>query len=124
MPKPLNIPATEYTLAVQYDAENRVLHFEGESYPENVSTFFGPLMKWLKDFLDEKPAFTVRFRLLYFNTSSSKAILDLLDVLEAYYCNGGEVKIIWEYSTGVEMMREAGEEFVEDFTLPFVLVAV
>ncbi len=55
------------------------------------------------------------FKLEYFNTASSKLILDVLSNLEDIE----GMTIVWYYHEDDEDMQEAGEEFSELVELPF-----
>lgn len=120
---PINIDASETTPRVSFDADTRQLLIEGESYPENVVTFYRPVADWLRDYLAGGGDLHLRLNLRYLNTSSTKALLDILDQLEEAHEDGGEIRVTWVYKNGMEVMKEAGEEFKEDFSLPFELVA-
>ena len=120
---PLNLPAGEATPKVHYSPETSVLRFEGESYPENVSQFFEPILAWLSAHLATGPTLKVELAFTYLNTSSTKAVLDLLLVLEDFHRSGGKVSVSWFYQPGIEVMQEAGEEFGLDITLPYEMVA-
>ncbi|MCP4628579.1 MAG: DUF1987 domain-containing protein, partial [bacterium] len=65
---------------------------------------------------------TLNFRISYFNSSSSKCLLDLLDMLEEYHDEGGSVIINWFYEKDDPDMMEMGEDFCEDFDLDFELI--
>jgi hypothetical protein len=120
----LDISATDTTPRVSYDAAKTTLRIEGESYPENVSQFYEPVFAWLREFLANKPAFKVELAFSYLNTSSTKALLDLLLQLDEFHRAGGRVEVEWHYRPALEVMQEAGEEFGEDLALPYRLVAV
>ncbi|HRJ37805.1 MAG TPA: SiaC family regulatory phosphoprotein, partial [Flavobacteriales bacterium] len=63
-------------------------------------------------------------RLEYFNTSSSKSILDLFKILEELEHSGKKVKINWFHIEEDESMEEAGEEYKILLQLPFEILAV
>lgn len=117
--KPLSIEATETTPAVTFDPARRELRFQGESYPENVATFYEPILAWLREYQQQPQALHLVLDLRYFNTSSSKYLFDLFLLLEDAQKAGAEVAVTWRYQEGVEVMQENGEEFAEDFALPF-----
>jgi hypothetical protein len=60
--------------------------------------------------------------LSYFNTASSKIILDILLKLEEIRNNGANVEIKWHYSSDDEDMMEAGEEYAEIVDIPIELI--
>jgi hypothetical protein len=66
---------------------------------------------------------TVNFRLDYFNTSSSKCVIDILDILDKYHGNSGKVSVKWYYKEDDDDMLETGEEFSSDIKVPFELLS-
>lgn len=121
---PPNLPATDTTPAVRFDASKDLLRFEGESYPEDVTAFYAPLLEWLRAHLATGRPLKLELAFTYLNTSSTKALLDLLLVLDEHHRRGGTVSVEWHYQANIEVMQEAGEEFGEDLALPFALVAI
>ncbi len=122
----LAIEATKQTPKVSFDAENHVLEFQGESYPENMALFADPIFAWLEKYLEQlgEQTFTVNIELTYFNSSSSKMLLDLFDKLEEEVENNGKNIIVnWIYDPEDDGAEEFGEEFQEDLeSLTFNLV--
>ncbi|RKZ92278.1 MAG: DUF1987 domain-containing protein [Candidatus Parabeggiatoa sp. nov. 1] len=120
------IEATKQTPKVCFNAENHILELKGESYPENIAEFSAPVFSWLEEYLEqlEDQAFTVNIELTYFNSSSSKMLLDLLDKLEEEVAdNGKNITVNWIYSADNDTAEEYGEEFQEDLeSLIFNLV--
>ena len=49
----LLIEKTKYTMAVNFNKDTGVLEMEGSSYPENALDFFGPIMGWIKSYIQE-----------------------------------------------------------------------
>jgi len=122
----LAIEATKHTAKVSFDADNHVLEFQGESYPENMAQFAEPIFAWLEKYLEQlaEQTFTVNIDLTYFNSSSSKMLLDLFDRLEEEVENNGKNIIVnWIYDAEDDGAEEFGEEFQEDLeSLTFNLV--
>jgi hypothetical protein len=120
------LEATKYTPLVNFDAASNTLELTGESYPENLATFAEPFFTWLEDYLTqlEDQTFTVNIELTYFNSSSSKMLLDLFDRLEEEVTDHDKTIIVnWIYDTENEVAEEYGEEFQEDIEeLTFNLV--
>lgn len=118
---PLHIPATEYTPHVHFDAETNTLSLTGEVYPENASAYFAPISEWIEEAIGEEVPLKLSFSIDYLNTSSTKAILDLIQLLEDYHLDGGSTGVTWTYQSSLEVMKESGEELLEDFSLPCLL---
>ena len=120
----LEIEKTKYTMAISFNKDTGILEMEGSSYPENALDFFGPIIDWIKDFISrEKKALVLNIRLNYLNTSSTKCILDIFEILEQHYKSGGDVKIHWYYAEDDEDIMETGEELAEDFDFPIEFIA-
>jgi hypothetical protein len=120
----IKITATEDTPDVILDPVNKYYEISGRSLPEDVVVFYQPVIKWLDEFAKSPIAdFALSFKLEYFNTASSKLILDILLKLEEIYQNGTQMKVIWNYLSTDSDMKEAGEEYSEIVGLPFELKA-
>lgn len=118
----LKIHATDETPSVLLDPERNVFEFSGKSLPEDVTSFYTPVLDWLDQYdKTPRPRTVVDFRLNYFNTASSKLILDILFKLEKIHQGGTEILIRWHYETEDEDMKEAGEEYSDLLEVPFVL---
>lgn len=120
--QPLIIEGRKDSPAIHFDPERRVLAITGESYPENAAAFYEPVFEWLTDFLaqqGDKPV-TVNLQLVYINSSSSKIILNLLDMLDEAVQRGSSIQVFWRYHAQNATLLECGEEFCEDLeALPF-----
>ncbi len=112
----LNIPATGRTPAVAFDFASGHLRMSGESYPDDVATFFGPVFTALRAYLADADPTPIHFdmELLYFNSSSAKVLMNILQMLEAAAKAGRPVSVVWSYEDNDESMRELGEDFSED----------
>ncbi len=116
------IPKSKSSPEVIMDYENGLLEIIGESYPENSLGFYKPVYEWLNKCIQDKIQLKVNFKLNYFNTSSSKCVIDILDSLDKYFSNAGKVEINWYYEEDDDDMKETGEEFSSDLKVPFQLV--
>ena len=120
---PIIINATEDTPGIRLDATNDVFEISGRSLPEDVVKFYKPILDWLDEYAESPNGKTVfNFRLSYFNTASSKIILDILLKLEGIHTNGKDIAIKWHYSSDDEDMMEAGEEYADIVDIPIDLV--
>ena len=120
----LFLEGTEDTPNIILDPENMTFEISGRSLPEDVVTFFQPVMEWLNE-LESSPidGMTFSFKLEYFNTASSKMLLDILMMLETIFENGNDVKVKWYYAEMDEDMQEAGEEYSELVEVPMEIVS-
>lgn len=123
----LNIEASKSSPLVKYDAESNTLEITGECYPENAVKFFTPVFQWLHEEVKslDAPLLTVNLNISYFNSSTSKALMNFFDVLEEAYDKGKKIEVNWMYMEENETAEECGEEFLEDIdSLPFNLVII
>ena len=118
--KVLTTNATKETPRILLDKENNKFEFEGRSRPENVSEFYHPVLHWFEEYHKNPNKETVvNMNFEYFNTSSAKAILELLKTLESYYLSGMDIKILWHYHIDDEDMQDSGEDYASMVKLPF-----
>jgi len=115
---PINISQTARTPRVEFDFKTNKFVIAGESYPEDVSTFYGPLLetftKFLNDSADAQISF--RFELIYFNSSTAKILMELFEALEEAAGSGNQVVITWAHEAGDDNIKELGEEFAEELS--------
>ncbi len=121
----MNIDGSSKTPRINFDGEAGVLELYGRSIPENSVEFFEPLNEWLVEYShDAKEETVIDMKLEYFNTSSSKCILDFFKKLESMNGAVTNVKVNWYYETDDEDMAEAGEDYEAIVDLPFKLIEV
>ncbi len=115
---------TDDTPSVTLDAANDLFEISGRSLPEDVTAFYAPILAWLDEYAGSPNAKTVfTFKLVYFNTASSKLLLDVLMKLEEIHSDGHEVLVRWCYPEDDEDMRDAGEEYADIVDIPFEQVS-
>jgi len=121
---PIKIIATEDTPNVILDPAADVFEISGRSLPEDVSSFYNPIVDWISEYgKNPKPKTVFCFKLSYFNTASSKLLLDILMKLEDLKNNGCDITINWFYPDDDEDMQEAGEEYADIVDLPFEMIS-
>jgi len=119
----LAIAATDSTPAVRSDWAAGRLEMTGDSYPENSFELFQPVLDWLDAYLAEgtRPL-ALELQLLYLNTSSVRAMMDIFDALQNAHETGRAVSVTWRYDRDNERVAELAAEFKEDYTFPFDIV--
>ncbi|MBF0624895.1 MAG: DUF1987 domain-containing protein [Magnetococcales bacterium] len=112
----LKIAATERSPHVDFDFAANRFHLRGESYPEDVPAFYGPVLERLTNHLKGLEGGRVEFdfELIYFNSSSAKVIMRLFDLLDQTAENGVKVVVNWLYDPEDDNMEELGGEFGEE----------
>jgi len=120
----IKIMGTDDTPNVILDSDNEIFEISGRSLPEDVTAFYEPIIGWLDEYSSSPNTKTVfTFKLVYFNTASSKLLLDILMKLEQMHEDGKDVLIRWYYPEDDEDMQEAGEEYADIVDVPFEQVS-
>lgn len=116
----LHIDGTSSTPEIRADWDAGILFLKGDSYPENTFEIFDQVIGWVERFLAEtERPLRVELRLIYLNTSSVRAMIDILDMLETAHGKGRHVSLQWLYDQRNQRVAELAEEFKEDYTFPF-----
>ena len=121
----ISIEGTAKTPTVKFDAQAGIFEIKGRSIPENSIEFYKPLVDWLDEYAKGPlPLTQVNVQLEYFNTSSSKCILDVFKKLETISKGSSEVLVNWYYEEDDEDMLEAGEDYESIIRVPFKMIEI
>lgn len=130
----LIIPATDFTPYVNFMIETGILELSGVSRPEDVAGFYEGPLEWLcnleESILDkseykyEIPELRFSFKMSYFNSGSSKYMIQILRRLKNLTRTGIDVKIDWYFEEGDDKMQDDGEDFAEAVELKFNYIEV
>ncbi len=116
----INIKGTDDTPNVILDKSSGQFELSGRSLPEDVSSFYEVVLNWIDEYTaDPLDRTEFNIKLEYFNTASSKVILDILLKFEEIVENGKEVVVKWFYHEDEEDMLEAGEEYSDIVDIAF-----
>jgi hypothetical protein len=109
--------------SVNFDADKAVCELAGESYLEETRDFYAPLISWLEQYNEEyEVPLTFNFKLTYFNTSSSRCILDVLHQLKKVNDNDKIAAVNWFFQEDDEDMQEEVEDFIFDSEVEINLI--
>jgi hypothetical protein len=116
----LLIQQTDDSPRIVLDPVDKLFEISGKSLPEDVLEFYQPVLDWLNAYKEEPDSKTIfNIRLIYFNTASSKLIMDIFLIFEEMVEEDHEVLIKWHSHHTDEDMQEAGKEFEEMIAVPF-----
>lgn len=121
----LEIKKTASTPKVSYSLEDTTLRVEGRSFPENARDFYGPIIQWIESNTNEfADKLTVSINLEYYNTASSKFLMEIFHLLESIQNSGTcTVTILWHYMEDDDDMRDAGLEYKQFIHVPFEIIS-
>jgi hypothetical protein len=101
------------SLGVKFSPEG-ILKIHGVSCEEDPKPFYQQLKNWVGEYLRNPAENTELFiRLKYFNTSSAKCLLDLINTLTPVIQTGKKFNITWYYEEGDEDMQDTIKSFEE-----------
>ena len=113
------INSTPKTPYINFDFENKSIEFKGISCPENPVQFYTPLFDELKKYLKINDKLLITIQLDYFNTGSSKCILNLFQIITENTERLDHFTVIWITEDGDDELKEAGKIFEEMSGLTF-----
>ncbi len=114
----IHYEATHTTPGISLESGSGVIELYGRSIPENAISVYRPVMDWLDNYLVEpKKETTLNFKVEFFNTSSSKFILQILKKLDELNKQGFAVKVNWYYND--EDILDLAQDYQELVGLPF-----
>jgi hypothetical protein len=112
----MHIVATDRTPAISLTHEPLKLSILGESFPEDVSAFYGEVISAINQLATTtKGKLEVEMAMIYINSSSIKAMYRIFEGIDAYRQAGNEVQVIWKAEADDDIMQELGEDFKDRF---------
>lgn len=105
----LAFDATSHTPMIEFYPDGK-LKMEGRSFPEDVCKFFDPLIEFVSELESENVVLDVNLE--YFNTASSKKLMDFFKHLDANN-HIKQILINWHYEEGDDDSVETAEIFEE-----------
>ena len=120
----MQIAATDRTPAISLTHEPLKLSVLGESFPEDVSAFYGEVISAINQLATTtKGKFEVEMAMVYINSSSIKAMYRIFEGIDAYRQAGNEVQVTWKAEADDDIMQELGEDLKDRFqALNFTVV--
>jgi len=113
---------TSKTPKIVFKHKSGLLEISGKSIPENSAILFGPAINWVEEYISNPASSTTLIiKLEYFNTSSSKYLVEIFRKFEVLFKDGKKVLIKWFYEEEDEDMLESGQDFKEIIKVPVEL---
>lgn len=120
----ISIKGTQETPEILLDSSKGIFELSGKSLPEDVKEFYNPILKWFDEYSKSPNKQTiVKIKMDYFNTASSKMILELFEVVQKVHASGNETIIEWYYQEDDEDMQDAGQDYSDLIEIPFKLIS-
>ena len=103
------IQATVNTPVIEFENSGKLL-IKGRSLPENVSKFYHPLIKWVRNLKTDRVVAEIRME--YISSSSTKKLLEILKSIDRND-SVKEFMVHWYYETDDEDSFENGKILAE-----------
>jgi len=121
----LQIQKTFETPLINFDPNEGVLEIKGRSISDSIVRFYKPILEWIDQYSQTPHKKTVmKMSFLYYNSRTSRCILDILNKLDEMYKKGYDVKVEWCYDVGDESGMEDGEDFRDYVSMPIEIIEV
>lgn len=119
----VHLAGTASTPSVDFYFDTHRLSLSGESYPENAAAFYRPLIEKVEAYLAEQShrddasatEIEVHISLSYFNSSSTKMLFSLLNILHLAAQDTLAIALHWYHDCEDDIAQEFGEELHIDF---------
>ncbi len=120
----LSIKGTRETPEILFDKGSGKLSISGKSLPEDVKEFYNPVLDWIKEYSKSPhPDTHLVVKMEYFNTASSKMLLEVFELFKGIMEAGHKVTIDWHYQEDDEDMQDAGEDYADIVEVPFNFIS-
>jgi len=107
---------------INIDTENGIFEFSGISNIENA-TAFEPTFDSVKRYLESpQPQTQIICRFDYFNTATSRLLMEMFEMFEKSYNKGNEIIVKWQYKAADIDMKDSGKMYSELCDLPFEFI--
>jgi len=117
---PILLDETQDTPRIILDEKQEQYWFSGTSIPKNRKKFYEPVIQWVTEYIKQPNKETVvNFKMKYFNTSSTKSLLDIMDLFKEIARQGKPLIINWYFHHDDDDMYEAGVGFSKMVRFPF-----
>jgi len=108
----VSIQGTAETPEIILSKSKGEIRFSGRSMPEDAKSFYYPLKQWIDNYSkDPQKGTKVIFAYEYFNTASSKMIMELIECIKKIQENDPDMHVEWHYLEDDDDMLEAGEDY-------------
>jgi SiaC family regulatory phosphoprotein len=123
VPHPIHLIPSEDEPEIILDKAKNILRFSGTSIPEDPEKLFRPVMNWVNQYVKSpNPETRIEFMMEYYNSSTARFFVEMLEKFEELHDRTGSVKIIWKCRKDDVVMVERGEDLKAIVDLPFEFI--
>jgi hypothetical protein len=123
LPHPIHLIPSEDEPEIILDKAKKIIKFSGTSIPEDPDKLFKPVMNWVIQYVKSPNSETkIEFRMDYYNSSTARFFVQMLEKFEELNEHYGNVRIIWNYKNDDVVMQERGEDLQAIINIPFEFI--
>ena len=123
LPHPIHLIPSEDEPEIILDKAKNILRFSGTSIPEDPDKLFRPVMNWVNQYVKSpNPETRIEFMMEYYNSSTARFFVEMLEKFEELNEKNGNVRIIWQFHKDDVVMQERGEDLMAIIKLPFEFI--
>lgn len=111
-------------LEILFNTEKHLLELSNRSVLSDPHLIFNPLKQILDVYFMSNDTLICKIKLEYFNSSSARTLLNLLQVLAAQYKKGLNVSVIWYHEEDDDDSREFAEDLQDLIDMPVEIIEV
>lgn len=120
----LIIEETDNTPRIDFNPESGSLWIIGESFPDLAHEFYKPILAWFQGYVaSTRGPIYLRFKFSYFNTSTSKYIINFLSLAEGAVAAGRSIEVEWHFPADDENIKKNGIELADGFNVLFTTIS-
>jgi hypothetical protein len=106
-----------------YDEMAGIVKIEGRSISSDAQIYFNDFLPYFEDCLKRKPMdLILNLDLEYFNTTTSKLLMDFFNIAKSVEKEGFTVKVNWYFEEDDEDMEDAGGDYESLTKLDFNII--
>ena len=108
---------------VNLDAEKGLIEISGRSIPEQTAEFYKPIIEWVETYAQNSAnETTINYHLEYYNSSSKRYLLDILEMLSPLHKSDKKLTFNWYYEEDDDEAEDAGILYGELAGFPVNLI--
>ena len=114
------IKGTDKTPEVKFDFDNGELSIIGRSISENPISFYKKIEEYIIEYVKQpQPKTNIKVILEYFNTSTSKCLVEFFKLFEILPSQGKNILVEWYYEQDDDEIMDSGEDYKDIIDIPF-----
>lgn len=111
-------------LEILLNTDEHLLQLSNRSVSSDPQLIFNPLIDILNVYFDSNDTLTCKLKLEYFNSSSARSLLILLQRLATQHKKGCKISVMWYHEEEDDDSREFAEDLQDIIEMPVEIIEV